>query len=176
MENQPFTRGEKWKISAKKTYRLITGAIQIIGAIWEQLEIGREEFISKDGVNVDEELLENRDDLSGSVVVQAAMAGKMAILAIPVVTAAIGECMRGNKGKEQYGEDGHEMHGRAARQVYFAGGAILGADWRAGLKLFNETGSFHHSVHDKGEGCDEILMQRWSNPWLRLFRPILDHM
>ena len=85
----------------KKTYRLITGAVQIIAAIGEDLEIGREEFIRNDGVNVDEELLENRYDLSGSVVIQAAMAGSMAVLAVPVVTAAaIGERMRGSKSKE----------------------------------------------------------------------------
>ena len=84
-----------------QTYRLVTATVQIIRAIGEYLKIGRKEFIRNSGINVDEELLESRYDSSSSVVVQAAIAREMAILAVPVVTAAVGKSTRWDKRKEK---------------------------------------------------------------------------
>ena len=93
-----------------QTYRQTTAWGYVIGAIGEVLKVGREEFIRNSGINVDEELLDSRHDLGSSMVAQAARAGEMAIVAVPVITAVVGECMRGGKGEEQQGQDGHKMH------------------------------------------------------------------
>lgn len=61
-----------------------------VGAVGKELEVRGEKFLGDIGVDLDEEAFEFGDDDAGGVVGEAAVAGVVAVLAVPVAVFIFG--------------------------------------------------------------------------------------